>query len=140
MKSAPAFTFAAGMVSTLPAKEPMAPEFPVTALLASVHVAAVSTKDAAGVSVKVIAVPMATPLIAVGNAGVGVATAAVVIDAGAEAKLVCVNVKGPPKPPNVDFCTLTDGERVLTKVQMMFCRRPLPAAPVSDCGMETVGA
>ena len=41
VKSDPATTLPAGIVSTLPEKEPITPTFPVTALLASVQLAAV---------------------------------------------------------------------------------------------------
>ena len=53
---APAKTFAAGIVSTLPAKAPKVPTLPVTAELASVQLAADALKLAAGVSVTVTAV------------------------------------------------------------------------------------
>ena len=53
---AAAKTLAAGMVSTLPASVPKLAGFPVTAELASVQVAAVAEKLAAGVSVTVTAV------------------------------------------------------------------------------------
>lgn len=53
---AAAKTLAAGIVNTLPASEPKLAGFPVIAELASVHVAAVALKFAAGVSVIVTAV------------------------------------------------------------------------------------
>ena len=118
VKSAPATTLPAAMVSTLPASEPIAPAFPVTALLASVQLAAVRAKPAATVSVSVTAVPTVVTLIEAGAAGVGVPAAIVVIAAGALARLVWANVNGPPKPPVVVFCTRTIG-RVLVKVQAM---------------------
>ena len=105
VKSAPALTFAARMVSTLPDRLPKEPVLPVNALLASVHEAAVSTKPAAGVSVNVMAVPIVVTLIAVGVAGVGVPAADVVMLPGALARLVWEKVKGPPEPPVVIFCT-----------------------------------
>ena len=58
---------------------------------------------------------------AVGEAGVAVAAAVVVIGAGLEAKLLAVKVKGPPKDPAVIFCRVSvAGLGVLVKVQMIF--------------------
>jgi hypothetical protein len=45
----------------------------------------------------------------VGAAGVAVATAVVVIGAGADAKFEEVNVKGPPIEPAVIFCKVSVG-------------------------------
>ena len=109
VKSAPATTLMAGMVRTLATRVPMLPELPVTALLASVHEAEVIMKVAATLSVRVTAMPDVVTLMATGAAGVAVFAATVVMPAGALARLVCVNVKGPPTPPVVIFCTLTVG-------------------------------
>lgn len=104
---AAAKTLAAGMVSTLPTSPPKLAGLPVIAELASVQVAAVAVKFAVAASVIVTAVLKAVTLIGVGAAGVAVLTADVVIAAGAEARLVTVNVKGPPIAPEVTFCKAT---------------------------------
>jgi len=44
---------------------------------------------------------------AVGEAGVAVPVRVVVMLVGLEAKFVAVNVKGPPKAPEVIFCRAT---------------------------------
>lgn len=69
-------------------------------------------------SVTVTAVPMIETSVPVGAAGVGVAMALVVILAGAAARFVCVNVKGPLKPPSVVFCTRSKAAP-LVNVQVM---------------------
>ena len=59
----------------------------------------------------------------VGAAGVVVPAATVVILGGLEAKLVAVNVNGPPKEPAVIFCKLSvAGLGVLVKVQTIFAK------------------
>lgn len=60
-------------------------------------------KFVATVSVIVTAVPVALAKIGVVTVGYGVPTLAVVMAAGAEARLVDVNVNGPPADPNVVF-------------------------------------
>lgn len=118
MICAAAKIFAAGIVSTLPASVPKLAGLPVTAELASVQLAAVAAKFVAGVSVMVTAVLKAVALIAVGVVGVAVPADVVVIGAGADARLVCVNVNGPPTAPDVIFCNATvAGLAVLVKVQ-----------------------
>ena len=118
VKSAPATTLAAGMVSVVPDTVPIDPVLPVMALLASVQEAVVKKKPAALVSVKYTAVPTKVTLMAVGEAGVAVPAATVVMPAGALARLVCAKVKAPPKPPVVIFCTLTVGILRLVKRQV----------------------
>ena len=104
---AAASTLAAGIVNTLPTSVPKLAGFPVMAALASVQVAAVAVKFVAGVSVMVTAVLNAVTLIAVGAAGVAVLGDVVVIAAGAEARFVAANVKGPPMALAVIFCKAT---------------------------------
>ena len=115
---AAATIFAAGMVSTLPASVPKLAGLPVTAALESVQLAAVAVKFVARVSVIVTAVLKAVTLMAVGDVGVAVLTAVVVMAGGALARLVDVNVKGPPMAPDVIFCKVTEaGLGVLVYVQ-----------------------
>ena len=115
---AAATTLAAGIVTTLPAKVPKVPVLPVTAELESVQLTALAVKFVAAVSVIVTAVFRAETVIGVGTAGVAVPVAVVVIAAGADARLVCVKVKGPPTAPVVIFCKATvAGIAVLVKVQ-----------------------
>lgn len=115
---AAATTLAAGIVRTLPASVPKLAGFPDIAALASVQVAAVAVKLAAGVSVIVTVVLKAETLMAVGEAGVAVFVDVVVIAVGAEAKLVAVKVNGPPIALDVIFCTATvAGLAVLVNVQ-----------------------
>lgn len=104
---AAASTLVAGIVMTLPESDPKLAGFPVTAALASLHVALVAVKFAAGVSVMVTAVLKAVTLIAVGTAGVGVLVAVVVIAGGADARFVAVKVNDPPIAPTVLFCSVT---------------------------------
>ena len=57
---------------------------------------------------------------AVGEAGVAVAGAAVVMAAGAEARFTTVKVKGPPATVLVVFCTATvAGISALVKIQLI---------------------
>jgi hypothetical protein len=115
---APARTLAAGMVTTLPASVPKLAGFPVMAEFASVQVTDVGVKLVAGASVMVTAVLNAVTFRFVGIVGVAVLVCVVVIEAGAEARLVAVNVKGPPIAPDVIFCTATvAGLAVLVKTQ-----------------------
>lgn len=114
---AAARTLIAGMVNTLPAREPKLAGFPVTAELASLQVAAVALKLVAGVSVIVTAVLNAVTLIAVGDGGVAVLADVVVMAVGFEAKLVAAKVNGPPMAAVVIFCNETvAGLGVLVKV------------------------
>ena len=62
--------------------------------------------------------PVVETLIAVGEAGVALLTAEVVIPDGALARLVWVKVKAPPKPPVVVFWTFTVGIFALLKRQV----------------------
>ena len=62
--------------------------------------------------------PLVVMLIAVGDAGVAVFTATVLIDAGALARLVWLTLNGPPKPPTVVFCTFTVAVLLLLKLQL----------------------
>ena len=97
VKSAPAFTLSAGIVSTLPDNVAKAlPVLPVMALLASVQVAVLIKKPAAGVSVKVTAVPIVLTLIAVGVVGVAVLATVVVMLLGVLARFVWSKLNGPP--------------------------------------------
>jgi ribosomal protein S28E/S33 len=115
---AAAKTLAAGIVSTLPASVPKLAGLPVIAAFASEHDAADAAKLVAGVSVIVTAVLNAVTLMVVGAAGVAVLVEVVVIAAGADARLVAENVKGPPMAPDVIFCNATvAGFAVLVKVQ-----------------------
>lgn len=110
----------AGMVITLPAKVPKLAGFPVMAAFESVQVTAEAVKFVAGVSVIVTAVLNAVTLIAVGEAGVGVLVAVVVIAVGAEARFVALKVNGPPMALLVIFCKATvAGLAVLVNVQEM---------------------
>jgi hypothetical protein len=59
-------------------------------------------------------------VIAIGAAGAAVPAVAVEIPNGVLARLDCVNVKGPSKPPMVVFCTLMIGVFVLVMVHAMF--------------------
>jgi hypothetical protein len=114
-------TFAAGMVSTLPEKLPKLAGLPETAEFVSVQEIAVSEK-AKGFSVTVTAVFNVVTLIAVGAAGVAVATAVVVIAAGADARLLTVKVNGPPVVDAVCFWSAkVAGIAALVNVQV--CRR-----------------
>ena len=103
LNRAPTFTFAAGIVSVVPARLPIDPVLPVTALLASVQLAEVSVKPEATVSDKVTAAPTVVTLIALGLAGVAVPLDAVVMGAGALARFVRENENGPPDPMLVIF-------------------------------------
>ena len=115
---AAASTLAAGMVNTLPASEPKLAGFPVIAELASLQVAAVAVKLAAGVSVIVTAVLNAVTLMAAGDDGVATPAPIVVMEAGFEARLVAVNANGPPIAAVVIFCRATVAVLgVLVKVQ-----------------------
>ena len=115
---AAATTLAAGMVIILPANVPKLAGLPVIAALASAQVADEAEKFAAGVSVIVTAVLKAVTVMAVGEAGVAVFVADVVIAAGAEVRLVAENVNGPPMAPEVIFCKATvAGLAVLVKMQ-----------------------
>ena len=108
------------MVSTLPASEPKLAGLPVVAVLASVQVAAVAENLVAGVSVIVTAVLKTVTLMAVGDDGVAVLAAVVVIEAGLDARLVDAKVKGPPMAPEVIFCNITvAGLGVLVKTQVI---------------------
>lgn len=104
---APATTFAAGMVRALPTKVPKLAGLLVMAALASVQLAVVAVKPAARVSVIVTAVFKAVALLAVGEDGVGVAAAVVVIAAGLVTRFVEVKLNGPPTAPTVIFCNTT---------------------------------
>ena len=117
--SAPATTFAAAKVTTVPEKEPKVPVFPVVALLASVQLVAVMAYPAGGVSVTVTLVPIAVMLVGEGEAGPGVASAEVVTDGGFEAKLIWTKLNGPPNPPKVIFCNLKVGIFVSTMAHAM---------------------
>jgi hypothetical protein len=115
---AAATTLMAGMVTTLPASVPKLAGLPVMAEFASVQLAALAEKLAAGVSVIVTAVLKAVTLIAVGTAGVAVLGDVVEIAAGADARLVAAKLNGPPMAPDVIFCKATvAGLAVLVKVQ-----------------------
>ena len=104
---AAATTFAAGIVITLPTSVPKLAGLPVLAALASLHVNAVAAKFVAGVSVIVTAVLKAVTLMTVGEAGVAVLAAVVVMAVGLEAKLVDEKVNGPPMAAVVIFCKVT---------------------------------
>lgn len=59
----------------------------------------------------------------VGTAGVAVLATVVVILAGADARFVTVNVKGPPNAPEVIFCKANvAGLGVLVKVHRIFAK------------------
>jgi hypothetical protein len=113
-------TFAAGMVSNWPTKLPKVPVFPVTAEFASVQLALVRLNRAFAFSDICTTLFSVETLIAEGAAGVGVDAAVVVMAAGTEARLATENVKGPPGPPVVDFCSFTvAGQAVLVRVQLI---------------------
>ena len=94
---------AAAIVSTLPDKVPKLAGLPVVPALASLHVAAVAVKLPFAASVICTAVLLAVVAMLDGNAGVGVATAAVVIALGAAARLVAVKLNVPTAQPDVIF-------------------------------------
>lgn len=98
---------AAAMVNTLPASEPKLAGLPVIAALASVQMAVAAVKFVAGVSVIATAVLNAVTLMAAGEDGVATPAPVVVMAAGFEAKLVAVNVNGPPIAAVVIFCSAT---------------------------------
>ena len=77
--------------------------------------------------------PTVVTLMAVGEAGVAVPAARVVILEGALARLVCAKVKGPPKPPVVIFWILKVG-RWLVMVQAM----AEPAAVAAASSVSTL--
>lgn len=118
VKSAPAFTFALGIVSVLLTKLPMLPVFVVIALFASVQDAEANAKPVAGVSVNVTAEPKVEILTAAGLAGAAVPAVVVVIPKGVLAKLVCAKVNTPPTSPTVVLVSLTVGVLVFVKVQV----------------------
>lgn len=94
----------AGIVSTVPASVPKVPAgLPDAAALPSEQLADDILKLVATVSVMVTAVPLVVAKIGVVTVGYGVPALAVVMAAGAEARLVEVNVNGPPADPNVVF-------------------------------------
>ena len=112
--------FAAGIVSTFPAKVPNVPMLPLMPEFASVQVAVAAVKFVAGVSVTVTAVLNADTFIGVGAAGVAVPVAVVVIAGGAEARFVAENVNAPPTAPVVIFWMATvAGFVVLVKMHAM---------------------
>ena len=96
--SAPARILVAGIVNTLPANEPKLAGFPVEPLLASVQVALLNAKPDAGVSVIVTSVLIVVAGNAVGEAGVAVLGAVVLILAIFPVKLVSAKVNVPPAP------------------------------------------
>ena len=98
---------AAAMVNTLPASEPKLAGLPVIAALASAQLAAAAVKFVAGVSVMATAVLNAVTLMAAGEDGVATPAPVVVMAMGFEAKLVAVNVNGPPIAAVVIFCSAT---------------------------------
>jgi hypothetical protein len=117
---AAATIFAAGMVTTLPAKVPKLAGFPVTAEFVSVQLTEVAVNLVPGFSVMVTAVLSVVTFIAVGDAGVAVFTVEVVMDAGAEARFVAVYVNAPPIAPTVTFCSATVAAlAVLVNVHVM---------------------
>jgi hypothetical protein len=117
---AAATTLAAGMVSTLPTNAPKLAGLLVMAEFASVQLAVVAVKLAAGVSVKVTAVLKAVTVAGVGAAGVAVLTAVVLMAAGAADKFVVVKLKGPPIAPTVIFFNATvAGFAVFVNVQLI---------------------
>lgn len=113
-------TLAAGMVSNWPTKVPKLPLLPVTAEFVSVQLALAMLKSVLVFSEICTTLLSVLMVIAVGATGVGVATDAVVMPAGAEAKLATEKVKGPPGPPVVVFCTFTvAGNAVLVMMQLI---------------------
>ena len=87
----------------LPASVPKVPMLPVVALFASLQVADTKPKPVIGISVIVTFSFSELTLMATGETGTSVSAAVVVTESGVDAKLVCVNVNGPPKPPIVVF-------------------------------------
>ena len=72
--------------------------------------------------------PSAEMLMAEGATGVAVAAVVVVMLAGVLARLVCTNVKGPPKPPSVVFCSFSVAVLVLVNVQAIVEPGAVPKA------------
>ena len=117
VKSAPALTFAPGIVRVEPASEVKEPLLPVTALLASVQVALLRKKPPMAGSLMVTGLAMVETLFAVGAAGVGVLAATVVMLLGVVAIFVVVKEKGPPNHPKVVICTVKVWRRSWVKRQ-----------------------
>lgn len=101
VKSAPATTFVAGMVRTLPESEPKVPVLPVVAEFASVQLAAVAAKPDAGVSVIVMALPIVATGMGVGVGGKAVPAVVVVMLAGVELRFVDVKLNVPVPPSDI---------------------------------------
>ena len=72
--------------------------------------------------------PTVVTLMAVGEAGVAVPAARVVILEGALARLVCANVNGPPNPPSVVFCSFNVAVLILVNVQAIVEPGAVPKA------------
>ena len=96
-------TLPAAIVRTLPLKVPKLAGFAVIDELASTQVALETVKLALAASVTVTAVLAAETVIAVGETGAAVPATVVVVAVGTAARLVAVNVNGPPKEPVVIF-------------------------------------
>ena len=126
--SAPNTTRAAAMVTAAPVPVATGVGLPVTPALASVQVTPFETQASEKLSVMLTAVETVVTLMAVGEAGVAVPAAAVVMAAGVLARLVTVKLKGPPAPPVVIFWTRTTGILLLVKVQTMFAVAAVAAA------------
>jgi hypothetical protein len=115
---AAATMFAAGIVMTLPVNEPKLAGFPVIAAFASVQLTDDAEKFVTADSVIVTAVLRAVTVFAVGTAGVAVLFAVVVMEGGADTRLVEVKVNGPPIAPDVILRSATvAGFAVLVNTQ-----------------------
>ena len=126
-------TLVAGMVSIVPTKTPKLPAgLPEAAALPSRQLAEVMVKLEATVSVMLTAVPLVVARMGVVGAGAGVPAVMVVMAAGVDARLVDVNVNGPPAEPSVIFWTATVAATavltVLVSVQEIFAAATTLAA------------
>lgn len=143
-------TLEAGTVSTLPLKLPKLAGLPVKLELASVQDAAVAVKRAFTFSVITTSAFAADDWIAVGVVGVAVLATVVEMAAGADAKLLDVNVNGPPTELTVVFCSATVGnfgtlvnvQRILAKVRKFTTGivMTLPASVPKLAGFPDVAA
>ncbi|MNV67040.1 hypothetical protein D3C71_1598230 [compost metagenome] len=77
--------------------------------------------------------PVVVTLIGVGDDGVGVPAAPVMMPAGALARLVWLKLNVPPAPPCVTFCTFTVGVLAFVNVQVTVSPAPtvMEAVPLA---------
>lgn len=100
---------------------PNVPGFPVTAELASLHVAlAIVKNELAPSEICTIEFKVLT-LAAAGVEGAAVPIVAVVIAVGAEARFETEKLNGPPSPPVVIFCTVTVAGVAVFMIVQLIC-------------------